>query len=229
MARRLNELLGLVDSISIIHCYWRDDLPDQLLDRLSPYLQYYRREMKALEFGSLTNKHILPILAVQTHVDLQNVVRTLPTHPHANLSTACSNVKHLFPGYNDESIRKSIDLALRVWLMLHTREPPETYNISSIPPIRWDYDGLSLMDFVASQFPRTNSFTPLSDSTVDDRFTAYSLHRLCRINVVWTTCLAKHLYLDLGSRTLKIYPYKICLFDHANASRTSPAGSRCQG
>ena len=185
--------------------------------------------MKALELGLFADKHILPMLTVQTHVDLQNVVRTLSTNPHANLSTACSNVKHLFPDYCDESIRKSIDLALRVWLMLNTREPPETYNIRSIPPIKWDYYGLSLTDFVASQFPSTGSFIPLSESTVDNRFTAYSLNHLCRMTVVWTTCLAEHLYLNLGSWTLKIYPYKICLFDHANASRTSPTGSRCQG
>ena len=185
--------------------------------------------MKALEFGPLSNKHILPTLAVQTHVGLQHIARLLSASPHDDLSTAISKVKKLFPGYDDESIRKSIDLALRVWLMLNTKEPSGTHNISSMTPIRWDYDGLSLIDFVASRFPRTSFLIPLSESTVEDRFTAYNLNRLCRITVVWTTCLAEHLYLDFGSRTLKVFPYKICLFDHANTSRSSPAGPRCHG
>ena len=185
--------------------------------------------MKGLFFGFFEHSHILPKMAAQSHADIRKIVGILSLHRHSDLRTVCSAVHVVFPDHNDEAIRTSIDLAMRLWLTLNTREKSLSLTAGKTPIIRWEHDSSTMVNFVRRQFPSASAFITGAEALLDPYFSAYNLTRNCQVTIEWTCSLADHLSLDLKTRRLRIYPLKICLYDHGNASGTSLSATALTG
>ena len=112
------------------------------------------------------------------------------------------------------SMNRIIDLALRLWLALHIRDPKFAHATKAI---QWS-DSESLQDFVAKQFEPARPFAEIGEKMFDfvlpDSFTALKLRRYSGIKIQWTSSLNEHLILNLGQehRTLKIFRLKHYLY-----------------
>ncbi|MCJ1230585.1 hypothetical protein MMC12_007259 [Toensbergia leucococca] len=168
-------------------------------------------------------------MAAQSHADIRKIVGILSLHRHSDLRTVCSAVHVVFPDHNDEAIRTSIDLAMRLWLTLNTREKSLSLTAGKTPIIRWEHDSSTMVNFVRRQFPSASAFITGAEALLDPYFSAYNLTRNCQVTIEWTCSLADHLSLDLKTRRLRIYPLKICLYDHGNASGTSLSATALTG
>ena len=217
----LGDILDSAEEIAIVQCFWRQNLIATDLNLYKPYLDFYRSEMKSLRFGFLTESHLLARMAARSHSDLRRIVETLSTYRNADLYTTRAAIQTLFPSHNDEAIGISINLAVRVWLTLNTRERTGSLMVGSALILSWENDPLSLVDFARCQFPSTIPPLPAPESWLDSGLTAYNLDRNCQVIIEWTNCLADHLRFDPERRQLHVYPFKICLYDHAKASGTS--------
>lgn len=185
--------------------------------------------MKSLSFGLLKESHLLANMAAQSHLDLRRIVETLSNCRNLDLSTARTAVQSLFPDREDEAIERSINLAIRVWLTLNTRDMFGSLTVGSAPILSWNADSSTLVNFVGRQFPSVIPPLPAPESWLDPRLTACNLDRNCHVIIEWTNCLADHLRFDAERRQLHVYPFKICLRDHARASGTSLSAASTPG
>jgi hypothetical protein len=113
-----------------------------------------------------------------------------------------------FERHSEESLNRTIDLALRLWLVLNIRDDEYAPGAHSI---QWE-DGTSLQSFISQQFPKPRMLRDLSERMFDfvlpDNFTIVKLKRYSGIKVHWTYDLSEHLDLDKDHRILKVFPLK---------------------
>ena len=114
----------------------------------------------------------------------------------------------LFKSNSKESVNRTIELALRLWLVLNFRDDEYSPGVHSI---QWE-DGISLRNFISQQFPKPRMLRDLSERMFDfvlpDNFTMVKLKRYSGIKVHWTYDLSEHLDLDKDHRILKVFPLK---------------------
>lgn len=117
----------------------------------------------------------------------------------------------LFQDHPEESLNRTIDLTLRLWLVLNVRDEEFSPGARSI---QWD-DSQPLHEFISSQFPQPRFLRELSEKMFDfalpDGFTMVKLKRYSGIKVDWTYDLSEHLELDRDHRILKVFPLKYYL------------------
>ena len=216
MSLSLSQPLDHAEKLAIVQCFWRKDPPD--LTRYEPYFDFYRIEAKALCVGLDNKDHMLERMAAKTHKDIRLIAEKLAEWQDSDLATLTEEVEKLFPIYRGDlvAIRLSICFALRVRLMLNVREPQDPIFVGGTPKIQWHLDRLSLATFVGLLFPQADDVLtslPLSESTLDSKFTAANLERLYGVSIRWTHCLADHLRFDPETMRLFIFSHKICLYD----------------
>ncbi|KAH8646070.1 hypothetical protein BGZ60DRAFT_438333 [Tricladium varicosporioides] len=116
--------------------------------------------------------------------------------------------KSLFDGHSDDSINRTIDLTLRLWLVLHIRDDEYVWGANSI---QWD-DDRTLQIFIASQFPESRPMKDLGERYFDlllpENFTVVKLKRWSGIKFEWTYNFSEHLNFDKDHRVVKIFPLK---------------------
>jgi len=181
------------------------------LDSFSKYQEYYERTWTSLRSGDPPEADSMdPINEhhIQVIVDMISREITLgrPCH-RAALRTTLEKTPE-FHLHSQDSIDRTIDLSLRLWLILNIRDDdfaPGTHSI------QWN-ETQSLQTFIADQFPRPRLLKELSDKIFDfvlpDNFTMVKLKRYSGIKVDWTFDLSQHLELDSDHRILKIFPLK---------------------
>lgn len=117
-----------------------------------------------------------------------------------------------FNSHVEDSINRTVDLALRLWLVMNIRDDDFAPGVHSI---QWD-DSESLQSFIASQFPKPRLFKELSEKMFDfvlpDNFTIVKLKRYSGIKIDWTYDLSEHLDLDKDHRILKVFPLKAYMY-----------------
>ena len=230
MALHLDQPLTEQERELILNNFWRADPTVATRRRYEPYFEYYQNEMKALSIGLDEESQLLRRMAAKTHEDIRLIVDTLAKERDSDLAKVIAEVKTIFPNHSDDdtAIKLSIDLALRVWLLLNVREPSNnlnTVNVGNMELLCWTSDTSTLQEFVNRQFLRSVSPAhdiSVSESRLDGDFTAYNLNRLYNITIQWTHSLADHLRFDLEDRVLHIFPYRICLYDHGMNSGSVP-------
>jgi hypothetical protein len=123
--------------------------------------------------------------------------------------------------HTEDSINRTIDLSLRLWLVINVRDDDFTPGIRSI---QWD-DSPSLQAFIASQFPKPRLFKELSEKMFDfvlpDNFTIVKLKRYSGIKIDWTYDLSEHLDFDKDHRILKVFPLKSYMYGLRKRSESS--------
>jgi hypothetical protein len=180
------------------------------VERFAAYQSYYNQTWESLGHGfppeaesmaPVSDEHIRIIVAL-----ISSTILKAPCE-RETLREAFTKDPH-FENHSEESLNRTIDLALRLWLVLNIRDDEYAPGAHSI---QWD-DGISLQTFIAQQFPKPRMLRDLSERMFDfvlpDNFTMVKLKRYSGIKVDWTYDLSEHLDLDKDHRILKIFPLK---------------------
>lgn len=179
-------------------------------DKYASYQTYYDQVWSALKIGrpseadimnTINDEHIKVIVQLISQ-------RWFESDPcwRGLLRQALQRNSH-FDRHSDDSINRTIDLALRLWLVLHIRDDEYTWGAHSI---QWD-DQKTLQTFIAEQFPKSRSMKDFGEKMVDllpDNFTIVKLKRWSGIKVEWTYNFSEHLDFDKDHRVVKIFPLK---------------------
>jgi hypothetical protein len=174
------------------------------------YFKYYEQELEMVQFGGITQMGPVTPLALKTHADILLVIRKIQTN---GLLTKCKvrdKLRVHFPEAKDAELNASIDLALRLWLMLNVRDPRLKLQSPQTPIVSWG-ETLPFKNFIEQTFPRSKWQIGVKDSRLHPSFTAAFMVEVYGLQLEWTDCLADHLRLDRREKTLRVYSYKDCL------------------
>ena len=186
------------------------------LHSLERYFEYYERELRLLNLGRM--QHGIPRneLAVKTHADILLVVEFLRGEKHLTKRQARDQLKQSrvrFSNTDEDALESSIDLSLRLWMMLNIREYELRLQTPQTPSLMWD-EGESFENFLGKTFRCSKGSIETKDSRLDPSFTAAFMVDICGLRLEWTDCLADHLRLDRREKILRIFPYKPFLRNH---------------
>ena len=146
-------------------------------------------------------------LAVKTHADILLVIREIQTNGLLAKCRVRDNLRVQFPEAEDAELNASIDLALRLWLMLNVRDPRLKLQSPQTPIMSWG-DTLPFKNFMEQTFPISKWQIGVKDSRLHPSFTAAFMVEVCGLRLEWTDCLADHLRLDRREKALRVYSSK---------------------
>jgi hypothetical protein len=185
------------------------------LEAFSKYWAYYDRTWAALKQGDPPESEIMDIIQdehIQRIVNLisKEIISGRPCQRETLRETLERDLQ--FDHHSEDSINRTIDLSLRLWLVMNVRDDDFAPGVHSI---QWD-DSKSLQLFIASQFPKPRLFKELIEKMFDfvlpDNFTIVKLKRYSGIKIDWTYDLSEHLDLDKDHRILKVFPLKAYMY-----------------
>jgi hypothetical protein len=145
--QQLPEELSPTDQLVIIDRLWRKDIQDDDLKYYSAFLDYYTAQTKLLKKGILRSARLIDHIASKTHNDLLKMVEVLANNRDRSLATIRQLIQALFPRnapYSELEIKHSIDLAVRIWLMLNVRDANFKLHTPNTPTIQWEGESESL-------------------------------------------------------------------------------------
>jgi hypothetical protein len=182
----------------------------------SSYFAYYTAECNlAIQFDHgrhtsiRTHRDIISIAgkvqAQQTKVEIKQWLRSQLHQPRT-------------PQAIEEMLNGSLTLVARLLTM--TDIGPRPYTSRSQSSWSWADDNMSLIDFLATKFVK-QSLQGQIDYEFEEEFTAYNVHRLAGVEIVWTDNLAQHLQLTRNGKKVYIFPHASFLkwqekYDHPN-------------
>lgn len=202
--------------LAILSNFFQTNRAHHLLDSHKTYFQYYEAELKRLRIGIAPPLWLVSTLAAKTHKDILHIASTLSEHRCSTRPQIREKLHSRFQDSDDLALNRSVDLALRLWLMLNVRDRELSVQTLQKPSICW-HDDSTLKDFVASQFPVSSWFLEARESRLDPFFTAANMVRICGLKLDWTESLDDHLRLDRRNKVLSIYSYKSCLVSHLDS------------
>jgi hypothetical protein len=181
------------------------------LDDFKTFHSYYDRTFNAVKQGTPAEAEVMGPVN-QQHI--QAIVELISQESANGQQCYLIDLQQKIsqnPGFSlhsYESINRTIDLTLRLWLVLNIRDEEYTPGVYSV---RWD-DQTSLQTFIKRQFPKPRRSRDLSEKMFDlvlpDSFTMVKLERYSGIKVEWTYHFGEHLDLDNYHRILKVFPLK---------------------
>jgi hypothetical protein len=194
------------------------------LSEFTSYFRYFQWTLRVLLWPNVTVEKAS--FTIQKYQDLAIVVQCMKEHQRETRAEIAARLQHSFPQATNDHVLRSMDLAIRLWLTLHIRsgDAPIGPFLSDVTIVEWRKKQ-PLRNLVAATFPRCrkNLISPVSQqSHIEPGFNIMNLRKICRIQVQWTQNLKDHLRLDRSSRTLHIYPHKVCLINHLEWSNLFP-------
>lgn len=184
------------------------------------YYNYYTKEIGRLRIGVAEASCPINTLAAKTHEDIVHIVDTLHSKKANPRNDVTVELLEHFPGSNGLSIDRSVDLAVRLWLMLNVGDEDLPAQDPQKVLIPWE-DETSLEDLIARQFRESISTLGLRERRLDPNFTAANMVTLCGLQLRWADCLEDHLRLDRRDKALWIFPYKGFLSAHLRSTKGS--------
>ena len=119
------------------------------------YLQYYERELRSLRIGIMRSSWAISSLAAKTHEQIAQICRVLADSKSLPRKDIRQKIRvGLFPDDEDLSIQRSIDLTVRLWLMINVRDDELSLQMPFKTSIQWE-DDCSLENLIEGQFPRS--------------------------------------------------------------------------
>ncbi|KAI4094400.1 MAG: hypothetical protein L6R37_007250 [Teloschistes peruensis] len=210
--------------IQIAQAFFGPTVPQQeRIYALKQYFVYFSDEVKSLRTGISKESWQTKDLAIKDCEDLFHVVNVLRTNQEHRRPGIRQRLLSRFGTSNDLAINRSLNLALRSWLMINVQEPTFAGLRHGVTSVEWD-DERTLPAFIESLFPpsRWPEISPQS-TRLGPHFTAAFMQRVCGLSIEWTTSLHDHLRLDSLRKALKVFPYKChlqALIDsHRNGSQ----------
>lgn len=180
---------------------WRD---------FNHFFENYSSEIRQLCFGVTgSSSWIINQLAVQTHQDILHVCKVLASNKSVGRSKVREELRHHFGSstIGDKPIDRSIDLTVRLWLMVNVRDPELPIYDPQKSSVQWP-DSDSLLEFMRKQFPATDTELSLKEARLHTSFTAAYLVDVCGLQLDWTDNLQDHLFLDRRSKTLRVFAHQ---------------------
>lgn len=179
-------------------------------DGLQPYVEYCNDELRLLCTGLSQQSWQSQKLAVKTIEDIAYVTSVLQQHQHSTRPDMRRLLLQRFPQASTAELDRSINLALRLWLMLNFQESDYETLRHEANCVQWD-EHSTLCDRIDRLFPKAHWKVSSSTSRLGSHFTAIFLTRVCGVRLEWTTSIHDHLRLDRDRRgkvILRIFSYK---------------------
>lgn len=177
------------------------------IEALEKYFEYYNDELELLRRGISVASWQLNSLAVKTSEDVFYVVDLLRDGGDSRRSDIRQRMLLRFSSSDVVGMNRSINLAIRLWLMINTQDPEFSGLRHEATPVQWD-DESTLLAFLQSLFPPSQWPMSAQSSRLGPHFTAAFMKDVCGLTIEWTTSLHDHLRLDRFRKALKIFPYK---------------------
>jgi len=184
-------------------------------DSYTSFLEYIGGELSELH-------HHQSRFATDNFESIAQLMHTLRDSSAIPLSELILHLKSRFLNTDENDIRRSIELTIRLWLTLNVNSAAIAVGpiLAHAGRLEWSTDQ-SLNALIASQFGTTKAEkSGLSYSiskylpTVNPDLTASNLVNICGIKLNWSDNLADHLNYNRKCRMLTIYKHKICLINH---------------
>lgn len=194
------------------------------LSEFISYFRYFQWTLSVLLWPNVAVEKAS--FTVQKYEDLGVVVQCMNEHFCETRAEIAARLQNQFPHSTQDRILRSMDLAIRLWMTLHTRsrDAPIGPSLSDVTIVEWK-NKQSLRNLVAGTFPRCRRSLPspaYHRSHIEPGFNIMNLRKICRTQVQWTQNLKDHLRFDHSTRTLYIYPHKVCLLNHLEWSNAFP-------
>ena len=191
----------------IAHALFGLHLREEQLDDMHKYFIYYSKELQLLHQGISEDSWQSKGLPVTTYEDIFHVVDVLRNNGNSRRPELRQRLWPRFRSPDVSGLNRSINLAIRLWLMVNTQEPEFAGLRHEATDVQWD-DESTLVDFLRSLFP--NSRWPLTarSNRLGPYFTVAFMQDVCGLSIEWTTSLHDHLRLDKLRKALKVFPYK---------------------
>lgn len=175
---------------------------------LEGFFDYYEEELKLLRVGASEDTWLGACLAVKEHEDILTVVQFLRANQEKTKDEIQLLLSSVLPNNDVASLYRSIDLGVRLWLMINVRDS----KFQSLRPLdtclQWPVNQ-TLGDFVESIFVvQGRKELPLRDARFDVNFTAASMIAICGLRIHWTTNIHDHLLLNRRKRILSMFAYE---------------------
>ncbi|EXJ60138.1 hypothetical protein A1O7_04290 [Cladophialophora yegresii CBS 114405] len=204
-AVRLTERPGSRGQIA--HAFFGLDLGDEQLDALQKYFVYYSEELELLRKGISKDSWQSKGLPVTTYEDIFHLVDVLRHNHQSRRPELRQCLTSRFRTSHVTGLNRSIDLAIRLWLMVNTQDLEFAGLRHEATSVQWD-DENTLEDFVGSLFPHSRWQLTAQSNRLSPFFTVAFMQDVCGLRIQRTTSLHDHLQLDRFRKELKIFPYK---------------------
>lgn len=180
---------------------------EEQVDALRPYFTYYGEELGLLRKGISEESWQIKGLAAKTYKDVFFIVNVLRDNGNSQRPKIRELLLPRFRSSDELELNRSINLVIRLWLMVNMQESQFEGLRHGVTCIQWDDDS-TLLAFLQSLFPHSRWKITAQSSRLGPYFTATFMQRVCGLSIEWTTSLHDHLRLDRLRKALKIFPYK---------------------
>ena len=175
---------------------------------LEDLFAYYEEELNLLRVGAAEETWQAAHLAFKTHENVLDGVRILAENQNDTKAQTRDRLSVVLSETDTEKLDRSIDLCVRLWLMLNVRD----LRFQSLRPLetcmQWKPDQ-GLTDFAHGAFkPRLLRELSLKDARFDIHFTAASMIDICGLRIHWTRNLHDHLLLNRRKKLLSVFAYE---------------------
>ena len=174
---------------------------------LQQYFAYFDQELEMLRRGLYEQTWLIKCLVAKTYEDIFHIVDVLRKNGDSRRPEIRQHLLSRFGSADQLGINQSINLAIRLWLMVNIQEPEFAGLRHEATPIQWN-DKSTLRSFFQSLFPHSHWQVTAQSSRLGPHFTAAFMQRVCGLSIEWTTNLQDHLLLNRQRRAVRIFPYK---------------------
>ena len=215
--------LDKTEAIEVIRCFWSASI-GSIDPPYREYLDYYDSERESLARGFKEEENEFSLMAAQSHEAVRNVVNALSLHRTQPLGRVLKEVKKLFPGSEEDSVRRTINFSLRIWLFLNLGTTVQSTSLGppkgsvSRPLHEWKDSKESVVDTIDSMFIKSSKQLPWPDNCIESSLTARNLDRYRGLSVEWTMSISEHLSVNLDRNVIYLFPLKACLRSHLDGS-----------
>ncbi|KAL8747778.1 MAG: hypothetical protein Q9190_000384 [Brigantiaea leucoxantha] len=213
---RLDQLPKDTTKIAIAQSFWNWPACGNLQQFEAFFQGHYHDECQKFYWQICSKSWVGPQGAVTSHQDIVKVAQLLSLEAGRSRGALRLCTKQmLFPSASDEAVQQSIELVIRLSLMLNVRTSMKSLSPAT-PAVHWN-DQSTMEEVVQLQFG-SSSLPKLKygeggvlDLPFEVAFTAPNLKRWSGVTVEWTACLADHLRHDHEHRAIRIFPYRQCI------------------
>ena len=193
--------------LQICHAFFGPVFSREQTETLQDYYRYYIEELQLLQKGISAQSWQGRNLTAQSYEDVFHIVAVLRNNRNSTRPEIRSLLETALHSTNDQSLNWSINLAIRLWLMINLQDPQFEGLRYEASCVEWD-DQTRLQAFIESLFPKTQWNITAQTSRLGHHFTVAFMHRVCGLKIKWTTSLHDHLRLDRRRKTLMVFKYK---------------------
>lgn len=193
----------------------------QAQNRLGEYTDFfhsYSTKLRELRFrASGSTSLIIDQLAARSHEDILRICKALAHKKHLQRADIREILRTSFNEVEDRAVDRSIDLALRLWLMINVRDDELGINEPRKSSSEWA-DTETLQGLICRLFPTSETKLTVKEARLGTTFNAAYMFDICGLEIDWTDNLQDHLLLNRRTRTLYIFADQGFLFGQLNAA-----------